>query len=251
MTLPGILLEYFYTNERVTKDTVNKPGDINSSFLNQLSCCLKSKLWVIIMVVTFHYQISINFQSISLLYYCNWVLGKYNDGITMTLVNAVGQFPLGIGIIFLMSLAKKYSKRMLVLTGGAILIIGSIICLSSPRNLIVVLIGLFVRSLGQLPMYLIPAIMADSLDHVETVNKSRYDGFSSSINNLLMIAGSGISIGIFNICLTLFGYMVPDNNVNQMIQNENIQKLFTFGFFGVPLIAMIFILLAMIKYKTD
>jgi GPH family glycoside/pentoside/hexuronide:cation symporter len=201
------------------------------------------------MAISFLNQLSGGFQGISMLYYCNWVLGTYNDGITMTLVNVVGQFPMGLGIVFLTSLAKKYSKRTLILGGGLLFITGNIICLTSARNITIVLIGLFIRSIGQLPTYLIPALLADSLDHVEKVNNTRHDGFSSSIINLLAIAASGISVGVFNLCLSIFGYKTPDSGIVHLVQNNGIQNLFIFGFFGLPMIVIIFISIAMVFYR--
>lgn len=43
-------------------------------------------------------QLCNNLQNTSLVYYCNWVLGTYNDGSTQTIVSATGNAPLGFGI---------------------------------------------------------------------------------------------------------------------------------------------------------
>ena len=34
----------------------------------------------------------------SLVYFCNYVLGTYNDGVRQTLISVIGGIPMGIGI---------------------------------------------------------------------------------------------------------------------------------------------------------
>ena len=41
-------------------------------------------------------------------YYCNWVLGSYNDGYTQALFYALGQAPLGIGILLCTPVCRKF-----------------------------------------------------------------------------------------------------------------------------------------------
>ena len=46
--------------------------------------------------------------SASTFYYCNWVLGSYNDGVTQTIFYALRQAPLGIGILLCTPFANRF-----------------------------------------------------------------------------------------------------------------------------------------------
>lgn len=169
LVLPCMLMEYYFTKERVTEETrgledttpVNKLG-------RQLKACFSSKYWVLFMVAFLVNQICSNMQNTSLIYYCNWVLGTYNDGVTQTIASAIGNAPLGFGILIMWPLVKKFGKRNVTLVGFVVAVIGAAIFYINPSNMSTVLLGLMVRAFGALPMtYIGIAMMSDALDHVE------------------------------------------------------------------------------------
>ena len=43
------------------------------------------------MVAQIIIQLVVNIQNSSLIYYCNWVLGTYNDGVTQTIGTSTGK----------------------------------------------------------------------------------------------------------------------------------------------------------------
>lgn len=95
--LPMILMEYFITRERVTDSQDEKSGHV--TLRTQMKACLKSRSWVALMVYLVILNLINSFFSAGTFYYCNWVLGSYNDGITQAVFYALGQAPLGIGIM--------------------------------------------------------------------------------------------------------------------------------------------------------
>ena len=52
------------------------------------------------------YILGTSIKNLSLVYYCNHVLGTYNDGMTQTLISVIGGVPMGIGIFAVWPLAK-------------------------------------------------------------------------------------------------------------------------------------------------
>lgn len=97
VALPAVLLEYFFTKERITEENSELEEAAPSMTLKeQAKACLSSKYWVIMMVALLVIQFCTNIQNTSLVYYCNWVLGTYNDGTTQTLVSAIGNAPLAL-----------------------------------------------------------------------------------------------------------------------------------------------------------
>ena len=91
ITIPLTLLEYFYTKERVTEET----GDSIEAkpIREQLKAVICDKYWVVIILYYIVYTLGVSFKNASLVYYCNYVLGSYNDGITQTLVSVIGGIP--------------------------------------------------------------------------------------------------------------------------------------------------------------
>ena len=49
-------------------------------------------------------------SSSAVFYYCSWVLGSYNDGITQVLFYAIGNLPMGIGVFLCNPLCKRLGR---------------------------------------------------------------------------------------------------------------------------------------------
>ncbi len=146
----------------------------------------------------------------SLIYYCNYVLGTYNDGITKTLLSVIGGLPMGIGIFIVFPLSKKFGKARLTVYGSVLVVLGDIVSWLFPSNLYVVLVGQFIKKLGGLPgAYFFMALFADSFDHLEWKTGFRSDGFAMSVYLAIIVILSGVGTAILNGCLTASGYIPP------------------------------------------
>ena len=74
----------------------------------------------------------------------------------------------GIGIFAVWPLAKKFGKRNLTAIGFIFYAVGSAICWLAPTNMVIVLIGQFIKNIGGLPCsYVFMALFADVLDHAK------------------------------------------------------------------------------------
>ena len=142
--------------------------------------------------------------------YGNYVLGTYNDGITQMLVSVIGGIPMGIGIFAVWPLAKKFGKRNVTMVGFILYATGSLICWLFSHQLVIVLIGQFIKNIGGLPCaYVFMALFADCLDHLEWKKDLRMDGAAMSIYNIIAVAMVGIMTGVFNWMLAKAGYIAP------------------------------------------
>ncbi len=138
------------------------------------------------------------------------MLGTYNDGVTQMMVSVIGGIPMGIGIFAVWPLARKFGKRNVTMVGCALISIGSLICWLFPTNLVVVLIGQFIKNTGGLPgSYVFMALFADCLDHMEWKHDNRVDGTAMSIYNIIAVAMIGVMTGVFNMMLAKAGYIAP------------------------------------------
>lgn len=208
--LPIMLLEYYYTKERVTLESTEKAAEDEHTFKEKIKACMSSKNWWILVAFWLFYWVGQLTRSNAMTYYANWVLGStYADGITQTLLNVIGGLPMGIGIFLVWPLSKKFGKKTVTATGFILCTIGDIICFLNPDNLAVVLIGQFILNMGIVPAaYVFPALMAGVFDEIEYKCGFRCDGVATSVINSMNTIAVGLSIGIFN--LLIRGYVQPE-----------------------------------------
>ena len=209
LALPLTLIEYYFTKERITEE---KSGEEEKKvpFLLQLKAIFTDKCVILLIIYFLIYTIGTTFKNIALVYYCNYVLGTYNDGITQTLVSVLGGIPMGIGIFAVWPLAKKFGKKNVTMIGFLIYAVGSAICWMQPNNLILVLVGQFIKNIGGLPCaYVFMALFADALDGIEWRTGFRADGMAMSIYSIITVVVVGICTGLFNLFLASYGYVAP------------------------------------------
>lgn len=253
VSFPMILVEYFFTRERVTEE---KKGETEKkektiSLRQQFRCCLKSRNWVVLMVYLIILQLVNALFSAGTFYYCNWVLGSYNDGFTQALFYALGQAPLGIGILACTPVCKRFGKRNAMMGGFALSVAGVVICLCNPRNLALVLTGQVIRTIGLIPSsFMVSSLLGDALDDVERASGERCDGFSSSVYNCINTMAAGVALCIFNYGIAFLDYQAP-TETSIPVQNGSVQTFLIFCVIGVQAIAypVIFVLLSRLKNK--
>lgn len=211
LALPLTLMEYFFTKERLTEeaDAAGQKNDLN--LLQQLKILFTDKYMILMYIYFLLYTIGSTMKNLGLIYYCNYVLGTYDDGITQVLVSAIGGIPMGIGIFAIWPLAKLLGKRNVTLIGFLLYAAGSLLCWIFQHNLVMVLIGQFIKNIGGLPCaYVFMALFADCLDHVEWKTNLRMDGTAMSIYNIIAVAMVGIMQGVFGGLLHAAGYIKPE-----------------------------------------
>ena len=210
VALPLTLLEYFFTKERVTEEAAETEKKNNIPFGQQFKLLFTDRYMVLMYVYFFVYTVGTTLKNLGLVYYCNYVLGTYNDGITQMLVSVIGGLPMGIGIFAVWPLAKRFGKRNVTMVGFVLYALGSLLCWIFSTNLVMVLIGQFIKNVGGLPCaYVFMALFADCLDHLEWKSDLRIDGAAMSIYNIIAVAMVGIMTGVFNWMLAKAGYIAP------------------------------------------
>ena len=254
LALPLTLLEYFFTKERVTLEVQEEQKE-NIPFLQQVRTVFGDKYMVIIYVYFLVYTLGSSIKNVSLPYFCNYVLGTYNDGITQTLLSVIGGIPMGIGIFAVWPLAKKFGKRNVTAVGFVLYAIGGIVCCLFPTNMVMMLVGQFIKNIGGLPCaYVFMALFADVLDHMEWKNRNRCDGVAMSVYNIIAVAMVGICTGIFNGLLSGAGYVEPElvNGITvAATQSEAVKNVITFSFVGLEVITGIVLAVLLIFLNVE
>ena len=242
IVLPTTLLEYYFTKERITEER-EAEAEHQVPVKTELKAIFSDRFMMCILGYFFLTTFGTSIKNLSSIYYCNYVLGTYNDGITMTMLSVIGGLPMGIGLFAVWPLAKKFGKRNLTMAGLILMAIGSAICCMAPRNMVIVLIGQFIKNMGGLPgAYIFMALFADVLDHMEWKNRFRCDGLAMSVYNIIAVAMVGVCTGIFNGLLSAAGYCKPYYDAaGQLVatQSEHVQSIIIFCFLGLDIITCI------------
>lgn len=247
LMLPATLVEYYFTKERVTEDTQaaeESSGQVvNISFGEQLKACVANRYWLLLMAFITAYEVTNNLSTQTILYFSNWVMNSSIDsGMgTQMLINAIGQAPLGLGVFFLWPLVNKFGKQRVMQVGCCIGIVGCTLALGNvlfgTPNLAIVLVGVVIKSFGALPItYILVAMLADTLDHVEWANRFRADGFTASIRTIVFTVGAGIAQTIILGGISALGYIVPADTTQVVEQPFAIRAFFALCFLGAPLV---------------
>lgn len=246
LALPLTLMEYYFTKERVTMEDINKKEEEKIPYKNLLKAIFTDKYMVLILLYFLIYTVGTQFKNLGLVYFCNYVLGTYNDGKTQTMISVIGGIPMGIGIFAVWPLAKKFGKRNLTMAGFVLYAIGSAICWICPTNMVVVLVGQFIKNIGGLPCaYVFMALFADVLDHLEWKHNFRCDGIAMSIYNIIAVTSVGIVTGLFNMLLSKSGYVAPslvNGETVAAVQSVATKNAITFSFVGLETITAIILI---------
>ena len=114
---------------------------------------------------------------------------------------------MAVAAVFVVPLANKFGKRLVC--GGFRLLgaVGGIIAGLGGGSIVPVAIGVALKCLGSSPAcYLILAMIADVIDHIEYRTGIRTDGLTMSIYSSLMVAATPICNSIFSAMLNGSGY---------------------------------------------
>lgn len=227
ISLPLVLVEYYFTKERVTAESSGQE-EKKIPFALQLKAIFTDKYMLLLLGYFLLYTLTSQLKNVALPYYCNYVLGTYSDGITQTLVSVLGGIPMGIGIFAVWPLAKKFGKKNVTVAGFVIYAVGSAVCWMAPTNLPVVLVGQFIKNIGGLPCaYVFMALFADALDNLEWKNGFRCDGIAMSAYSVIITAAAGLVTGIFNGGLWAADYIAPETVEVMPAVTDAIQKVIT------------------------
>ena len=257
LTLPLTLLEYYFTKERVTLEEQDVASVQQIAFAKQLKAIFTDKYMLLIYAYFLIYTMGSSIKNLSLVYFCNYVLGSYNDGVTQTMLSVIGGIPMGLGIFAVWPLAKKFGKRNVTLVGFILYAIGGAVCWMFPTHMTLMLVGQFIKNIGGLPCaYVFMALFADVLDHLEWKTGFRADGVAMSVYNIIAVAMVGICTGVFNGLLGSAGYVAPEiiNGVTvAAAQTETVKGVITFGFVGLEVFTGIIlaVLLVFLNVEKD
>ena len=219
ITALGVLIEYYFTRERITEESFTKGAAQESEqkkaapLGKQVKACFKDGYWWIMIVFFFLYQLGGMLKNVSQTYYCYTMFadnGAYSvkfGGQMQGLLSMIGAVPTAVGMVIAWPLSNKIGKGKAILFGAILSVIGGAIGFIAPQNFALVTTSFVIKALGSTPaMYLSLALLADVLDHQEAMHKFRTDGFTMTIYGAIMAGMTGIATGVLNLVLSAVGY---------------------------------------------
>ena len=212
VTFVGCIAQYYFTRERVTEESIvhGLPSEESAASVKgpsmgkQAKALFTDKFFIIAIVFYLLYQFAGAIKNASMESYTYmWAtITGVEDTATaasgfMSVLGIVGAVPMAVAILFVSPLCNKFGKRPVVFAGMAIGVIGGIIAGIWYQNAIVVGVGVALKCLGSAPAgYMILAMIADCLDHIEAKHGFRCDGLGMSLYSSVLIASVPIATGI-------------------------------------------------------
>lgn len=212
-----IYLQFKFTRERVTEETRGQTAQgaqaASASLKEQLKAVTGEKWWWIVILFYLGFQWSGAMKNGSMAYFCKWVLdntffGSADAwGASQSLLGILGAIPMAVAAAFVVPLSNRFSKRIVVCAGMAVGAVGGVIAGLGNGQIVPVAIGVALKCLGSAPAaYMILAMLADVIDHIEFKTGIRTDGLTMSIYSSVMVAATPICNSIFSAILASSGY---------------------------------------------
>ncbi len=219
LTALTVFLQYKFSRERVTEELMESGEEEQeedkpkaASMGTQFKAVASEKWWWVVMIFYMIFQFSGAIKNGSMSYFCRWVLdnsamGADAWGTYQSILAIMGAIPMAVAMLFVNPLCQKFGKRTTVSAFLVLGVIGGVIAGMGGSNIVPVAVGVALKCLGSSPAcYMILAMLADVIDHIEWKTGLRTDGLTMSIYSSLMVAASPVMNAVFSAILNAVGY---------------------------------------------
>lgn len=246
IAIPLLLMEYYYTRERITEDVTVEAGigKVNNVPLHvQIKALITNKYFVILTILTTLTGIVDGFKGGNVqFFYIKFLLGGAENPMMYTIYQIVTGIPLGLGAIFAYPLARKMGIRNFTMLGYSFVFAGSRMGWIFPSNLPVAFAAGFMRQLGLIPnAYIFMTLVCFAYDSVEQRSYFRPEGLMGfaiigALKNIVQAPfAGGYESGILQLGFVDAAGLLP---------NEEVKSFMVFAFYAFDLVcAAIYLIL--------
>lgn len=179
--VPLLLMEYYYTKERVIEDADAESEGGNSNRVplkEQLKAMFTDRFYIILIVLMTMQGLIDNFKGGNVqYYYVQYLLGGATHPEMQMLYSIATGVPLGIGIFAIWPLAKKFGIKNVTVVGYAIALVSSIVGWIFADNMVVALVAGFFRNIGWMPnSYIFITLLYYAYDDIDFRSHIRVEG---------------------------------------------------------------------------
>ncbi len=244
-----IYLQFRFTRERVTEESMGASHRAaqakTASIGEQLKAVTSEKWWWITILFYLAFQCSGAMKNGSMSYFCQWVMDSSafggDWGAAQGVLAVLGAIPMAAAAAVVVPLSNRLGKRAVTLAGMVVGVAGGVIAGLGHGQIVPVAVGVALKCLGSAPAaYLILAMLADVIDHVEFKSGLRTDGLTMSIYSSIMVAATPVCNAIFMAMLGTSGYVAPPEDAAAaaaMTQTAAAQGAITAGYIWIETIA--------------
>lgn len=247
IAVPLLLMEYFYTKERIIDDVVEEVGLENENKIplkQQMKALVTNKYFMIMTVLLTISGIVDNFKGGNVQYfYIKFMLDGVNNGERFMLYQIVTGIPLGLGAILAYPLARKFGIKNISIVGYACVLAGSILGWIFPSNLYVAMAAGFLRQFGMIPnCYVLATLVCFAFDHVEFKSGFRLEGLLGvAIITAIQSAIYAPFAGGYESSILKLGFV----DVQGVVPNETVTNFMTMSFYLFDIIMSVAFLIGL------
>lgn len=233
IAIPLLLMEYFYTRERITEDVAAEVGIDHENkipLMEQMRALFTNKYFVIMTILVTVGGIVDNFKGGNVQYfYIKFLLGGAENPFMYTIYQIATGVPLGLGAIIAYPLAKKFGIRNCAIAGYSLVLVGSILGWMFPSNLILAIVAGFLRQTGMIPnAYIVATLMCFAFDSVEYKSHLRLEGLLGvAIITAVQSAVYAPFAGGFESSILKLGFV----DMEGVIPNSSVLSFMTMAFY--------------------
>ncbi len=213
----GIILEYFFTRERITEESLELNLKVEKIPMSQhVKACTGDKYWWMVMLFILVFQFGQLCKNSSMSFYARWMFDSVVNspnpesasGALMSTLGLLGGLPAAIGMFIAWPLASKLGKKKSIVLGLILAAAGGLVGFIDVNSFPLVVAAVVIKGIGIIPaQYVMLALLSDILDHLEAKNGFRSDGFTMSLYSSVMVGLGGLGMGLINAMLTFSGYV--------------------------------------------
>ena len=252
LSVPLSFIHYYYTKERVTLESssAKTENETKVPLLRQVGGLFTSKYWLMATALTVTMTIANNLAGYNLnTNFCTIILGataENNYNLFYTIASGV---PMGLGILIVYPLCKKYTIRKTTIAFSVVAILGSLIGYIAKTNFVGAIAGNFIFNMGTLPViYILGALINAANDEVEYKHGFRPEGtVSVAIIMCVLNLFTGIFAGVYETGLNVNGY----DPMADMAQPQGVINWLYFIKYMVPAVEYVIIILILLFMNLE
>lgn len=181
VAIPLLLMEYYYTKERIIDDISDNPSIKNENKIplkEQMRALFTNKYYVILMVLALLHGLVDNYKGGNVQYfYIDHILGGAENGFMHMIYQIITGTPQGFGAILAYPIAKKVGIKNMTIGGYVLVLIGSVLGWLFPYQMVPAMAAGLLRNIGMIPnAYIFAALMLFAFDSIEHKTGYRLEG---------------------------------------------------------------------------
>ena len=209
LAIPLLLIEYYYTRERVVEDVQEMGESTNIPVKEQFKALFHDKYYVLLLITTIVCSLADHFRGTNVQYYfVSYVLDGIHDPSKFMIYTILTGVPLGVGAFVIYPITKRFGIRNTTWVGYLIVCLASIVGMLFPTNVVVAYVAGFMKQLGYIPAaYMLGALTASCFDSIEHSSGYRLEGLLAVgiIGTLQNVLYAPVA-GLYEKILTTLGF---------------------------------------------